>query len=301
MQNSRLRADLIMLLVAIVWGSTFVAQRLGMDYVGPFFYSGARFLMGGVLLIPLINWRQKKYLIAPRDKNFWRDGCILGLVLCMAINMQQVGLQFTSVANAGFITGLYVVLVPVFGVVLRHKIHIGTWLGVILATVGMYFLSVQSDFTVMKGDWFQLVGAFTWTIHVLLIGILAKKHDPFQLSAMQFIICGCMCLVLSFLTESLSAPNLLAAMPALLYGSFLSVGVGFTLQVYAQRDAIASHAAVILSMEAVFAALFGWWILGETLSARAMFGCALMLAGMLAAQLIPYYFEKSKPVDGHVQ
>jgi drug/metabolite transporter (DMT)-like permease len=290
-----------MLLVAIVWGSTFVAQRLGMESVGPFFYSGARFLMGGLMLIPLIHWRQKKYSIASREKKFWRDGFILGLVLCTGINMQQVGLQFTSVANAGFITGLYVVLVPVFGVVLRHKIHIGTWLGVILATVGMYFLSVQSNFTVIKGDWFQLAGAFAWTAHVLLIGMLAKRHDPFQLSAVQFITCGCVCLSLSTFTETLTTSALLQSMPALLYGGFLSVGVGFTLQVYAQRDAIASHAAVILSMEAVFAALFGWWILGEALSARSLFGCALMLAGMLTAQLVPYYFQKEKPILGHVQ
>jgi drug/metabolite transporter (DMT)-like permease len=299
MINSKhLRADLIMLLVAIIWGSTFVAQRLGMENVGPFFYSGARFLAGGLLLLPLISWRHKK-TPSTQETHFWRDSVILGLVLCIAINMQQVGLQFTSIANAGFITGLYVVLVPVFGMVLRHKIYIGTWLGVILATVGMYFLSVQHDFTVVKGDWFQLVGALAWTVHVLLVGALARRHDPFQLSSVQFITCGCVCLLLSALTETLTTHQLLSAMPALLYGSVLSVGVGFTLQTVAQRDAITSHAAVIFSMEAVFAALFGWWILEETLSARAILGCALMLAGMLTAQLVPYYFEKQKSVTGH--
>lgn len=298
--SKHVRADLIMLMVAIIWGSTFVAQRLGMNSVGPFFYSGARFLLGGLLLLPLIYWRHKNKLI-PTEPHFWKNSLILGAVLCLAINMQQVGLQFTSVANAGFITGLYVVLVPVFGIFLRHKIHVGTWLGVALATIGMYFLSVQADFTVAKGDWFQLLGALAWTVHVLLVGILAKRHDPFQLSAVQFIACGIICLGLSATSESLTITSFYAGLPALLYGGALSVGVGFTLQTVAQRDAITSHAAVILSMEAVFAALFGWWMLGEALSARSLLGCALMLSGMLTAQLIPYYFEKEKPVSSHVQ
>ena len=193
------------------------------------------------------------------------------------------------------------VIVPIIGIFLRHKMHKATWLGVFLAVLGMYFLSVQGDFSVLKGDWFQLIGTIAWSAHVLLLSVLSQRHDPIRLSIVQFFVCGVLCMLLSFGFEILSDQNLIQAIPAILYGGILSVGLGYTLQVFAQRNAIPSHAAIIFSMESVFAALAAWFILGETISARAIFGCALMLAGMLIAQLIPLYLQKQEVSPPHPQ
>lgn len=290
MTRQSFRADLLMLMIAMIWGSTFVAQRLGMDAVGPFFYSGARFILGALLLLPLMHYRG--HAENGSTERLWRDGTILGLVIAVGINMQQVGLQFTSIANASFITGLYVVIVPLIGIFLRHKMHAATWAGVLLAVLGMYFLSVQGDFSVAKGDWLQLIGTFAWAAHVLLLSVLSRRHDPIRLAIVQFFVCGLVCLLLSLGLEEMAAQDIGRAMPAILYGGVLSVGLGYTLQVFAQRNAIPSHAAIIFSMEAVFGALAGWLFLGETLAPRALFGCALMLAGMLMAQLVPLYLQK---------
>ena len=293
------RADLIMLFIALIWGTTFIAQRMSIGIVGPFFYSACRFLLGALVLLPLMFWRGKGE--NGPSKNLWRDGALLGVIITIGINLQQIGLQFTTIANAGFITGLYVVIVPIIGIFLRHKMHKATWLGVFLAVLGMYFLSVQGDFSVLKGDWFQLIGTIAWSAHVLLLSVLSQRHDPIRLSIVQFFVCGVLCMLLSFGFEILSDQNLIQAIPAILYGGILSVGLGYTLQVFAQRNAIPSHAAIIFSMESVFAALAAWFILGETISARAIFGCALMLAGMLIAQLIPLYLQKQEVSPPHPQ
>jgi drug/metabolite transporter (DMT)-like permease len=299
MTRQSFRADLLMLFIAMIWGSTFVAQRLGMDAVGPFFYSASRFILGALLLVPLVYFRGN--VEKATAKSLWRDGALLGLIIAVGINMQQVGLQFTSIANAGFITGLYVIVVPVIGIFLRHTIHPSTWVGVILAVIGTYFLSVKGDFTVAKGDWMQLIGTFAWAAHVLLLSVLSHRHDPIRLSIVQFFVCGVVCLLLSLGFEDMAAQKVGEAIPAILYGGVLSVGLGYTLQVVAQQNAIPSHAAIILSMESVFAALAAWLVLDETLSNRAVVGCALMLAGMLVAQLVPLYFQKRLPSAPHAQ
>ncbi len=299
MTRQSLRADLLMLLIALIWGTTFIAQRMSIDSVGPFFYSASRFLLGALVLLPLAYFRGKGE--NGPSKNLWRDGALLGLIIAVGINLQQVGLQFTTIANAGFITGLYVVIVPIIGLFLRHKMHTATWLGVFLAVLGMYFLSVQGDFTVLKGDWFQLIGAIAWSAHVLLLSVLSQRHDPIRLSIVQFFVCGVVCLLLSMIFENTSDQNIVQAVPAILYGGLLSVGLGYTLQVFAQRNAIPPHAAIIFSMESVFAALAAWLILGETISIRAILGCVLMLTGMLIAQLVPLYLQKQEVSPPHPQ
>lgn len=296
MTRQSFRADLLMLFIAMIWGSTFVAQRLGMDAVGPFFYSASRFILGALILTPLVYFRGNKE--NGSTDSLWRDGAILGLIIAVGINLQQVGLQYTSIANAGFITGLYVIIVPIIGIFLRHKMHPSTWAGVFLAVIGTYFLSVKGDFsslTIAKGDWMQLGGTFGWAAHVLLLSLLSHRHDPIRLSIVQFFVCGLVCLVLSLVFEDMSAQHVVQAIPAILYGGVLSVGLGYTLQVVAQRNAIPSHAAIIFSMESVFSALAAWLVLGETLASRAIFGCALMLAGMLIAQLVPLYLQNEQP------
>jgi drug/metabolite transporter (DMT)-like permease len=191
------------------------------------------------------------------------------------------------VTNSGFITGLYVIIVPLLGLFIGHKTGLGIWLGASLAVVGMFLLSVGDGFVVASGDWLQLAGAFVWGVHVLLVGFFASRHDPLRLALVQFITCAVISLLLALIFEEIQWQSIIAAGPAILYGGVFGVAIGFTLQVVAQKDAIASHAAIILSLEAVFAAIAGALLLGETLELRGYFGCALMFAGMLLAQLWP--------------
>lgn len=276
-----------MLLTAMIWGSVFVAQSTGMEHIGPFLFSGARFLLAAVILLPLFFWRPGKQAAPSLSRGLIFSGILLGLVLTAGINFQQVGLQFTTVTNSGFITGLYVILVPIIGLLFGMRTGFGTWLGAILAVIGMLLLSVGADFRISEGDWLQLAGAFIWAAHVLLIGVLARRYDPLQLAWMQVATCGVLSMLFAACFETVSWSGIYAAGPSLLYAAVLGVSVSYTLQLIAQRDALASHAAVIFSLEAVFAAIAGAVVLGEVLSMRGYLGCALMLGGMIVAQLWP--------------
>lgn len=291
-----LRANLLMLAAALIWGSAFVAQRLSLDAIGPFLFTGLRFLLGAGVVTAFLFVRRRvgarpasDSVAAPAlfDRALLRSGAVLGIVLAVAISLQQIGLGYTKIANAGFISSLYVVIVPMLGIMLRHRTGVGTWLGAALAAVGLYFLSINEHFSVMYGDWYQLGCALVISIQVMLVGHYAPRHDPLALSIVQFVACGVVCLAIGLVCEPLSAAAIVRAAPTILYGGALSVGVGYTLQVVAQRDAAPAHAAVIFSMEGVFAALAGWAALGETLTPRALAGCALMLTGLLACQLVP--------------
>jgi drug/metabolite transporter (DMT)-like permease len=282
--------DLMMLLAAVIWGSAFVAQRLSADDIGPFLYTGLRFMLGVlvVLLFALAFPSQRRAIRAiPSNLPLLRAGGTLGLTTVIAISAQQIGLQYTKVANAGFITSLYVIIVPLMGLFARHKTATGTWLGALLALVGMYFLSVDEHFTILTGDWYQLVCALVISVQVLLVSRFARQHDPLALCVVQFAVCGAISLALALCLEPIGLASIHAAMPVILYGGGLSVGVAYTIQVVAQKRASPSHAAVIFSMEGLFAALSGWLVLGETLSLRAIIGCALMLGGLLICQLLP--------------
>ncbi|SNS14598.1 DMT family transporter [Pseudomonas segetis] len=294
MRSQALRADLLMLVTAMIWGSAFVAQRLGMDSIGPFLYSGLRFSLAAVVLLailPLLS-RNKAESKPAVDKSLLSGGAIMGLALAVGINLQQVGLLFTSVTNSGFITGLYVIIVPILGLFIGQRSGMGIWLGASLAVVGMFLLSVGEGFTVASGDWLQLAGAFVWGLHVLLVGFFATRHDPLRLAIIQFITCAAISMILALIFEPFALDAIIAAAPAIIYGGIFGVAIGFTLQVVAQKHAIASHAAIILSLEAVFAAIAGAILLNETLHLRGYIGCTLMFAGMLLAQLWP---QKPKP------
>ncbi len=281
-----LRTDLLMLLAAAIWGSTFVAQRLGMDAIGPFLYTGTRFLLGAALVALLWRWRPGPLATHPvlPSRGLWRAGLLLGAVLFAAVNLQQVGLLTTSVSNAGFITGLYVVLVPILMLVLGDKVQLAMWLAVALATVGMYLLSVQPGMVIAPGDWLQLAGALLWAVHMLMVSRMASRHDALRLAALQYLVAGALSLVVALWREPISAAAIADAGWAIAYGGVLSVGVAYTLQVLAQKTARASHAAVIYSSEGVFSALTGWAMLGEAMSGRAIGGAALMVVAMLLAQ-----------------
>lgn len=286
MQRSSLKADLLMVLTAAIWGSTFVAQQLGMDGVGPFTYTGARMLLGVALIAPLWRWRGGPFASLPvqPSQGLWGAGLLLGLVLFCAINLQQVGLLGTSVSNAGFITGLYVVLVPVLLRLGGTHITRQAWIAVALATAGLYFLSVKPGAGIAAGDWLQLGGALLWAVHVLLVGRLTRRHDPLRLSVLQYLVAGLLSLAVALAQENITLAGLEQAAGAIAWGGLLSIGVAYTLQAIVQRDALASHAAVIYSSEGLFSALGGWLVLNEQIGLRGWSGAALLLAAMLLAQ-----------------
>lgn len=282
------QADLLLLLVALIWGFGFVAQRAGMEHIGPYTFNGIRFLLGGLCLLPL-TWRREHHAAGPRlpQMPLVQAGLLAGLVLFIAATLQQVGLQYTTAGKAGFITGLYVVLVPMIGLCFRQRTNGGTWIGAILAAIGLYLLSVTEDFRIEFGDLLELIGALFWAGHVLILSYLSPRTSPVRLAMMQFYVCGVLSLLTGLVLEPISLQGIMDAAIPILYGGVCSVGAGYTLQVVVQRKAHPSHAAILLSLESPFAALGGWLLLHELLSGRALLGCALMLAGMLLSQLWP--------------
>ena len=281
-----MQANIMLLAAAAIWGFGFVAQRLGMNFLEPFAFNGVRFLLGSCSLLPLIWWfsrRRTSQLYG--ESSLPLAGVLAGAVLFIAASLQQVGLLYTTAAKAGFITGLYLILVPIFGLLLKHTTGITTWLGAILAVIGLYLLSINDDFSMSFGDMLQFIGALFWAIHILLIDHFSGRVSPLKLSAVQFMVCGLLSLGVSLLIETPTASAMLAGWQPILYAGLVSVGVAYTLQVVGQKSANPAHAAIILSLESVFAVLGGVWLLDETLTLRAWFGCGLMLAGMLLSQI----------------
>lgn len=292
MRDASLRADGLCLVTALIWGLAFVAQRMGMDYVGPMAFNGIRFALGAAALAPLA-FRSMRYpppapfLAGGKDGFPWVGGLIAGGVLFAGATLQQVGLKYTTAGKAGFITGLYVVLVPLLGLFFRQRPARGDLVGAAAAAVGLYFLSVTEDFTLAPGDGLELIGAFFWAGHVLVIGWLSPRTRALPLAMAQYVVCSVLSLGCALAFEEMTWVGVQGAAWPILYGGLLSVGLAYTLQVVAQRDANPTHAAILLSFETVFAALGGAVILGESLGTRGFFGCALMFAGMLASQLWP--------------
>lgn len=288
--NPKLRSDLILLLAAIIWGFAFVAQRVGMDFIGPFTYTAVRFALGALVLLPMVFLRKSRPfngLIPDRKEKRKLIGLqvLMGLLIFGGVSFQQYGIQFTTAGNAGFITGFYVVLVPVAGLFLGHRNHLTIWIGVLLAITGMYFLSVTSDFRINAGDYYVLVCALIWTAHVLVMGYVAPRTDPIRTALIQFIICAFLSGVVAIGWEEINLNAILEATWPILYGGIMSVGIAYTLQVVAQQNAHPAYASIILSLESVFAVLGGWIILHEPLTTRILIGCLLMLAGMVVVQV----------------
>jgi len=268
--------------VAAIWGFAFVAQSAGMDHLGPYSFNAARLLLGALSLLPL--WLLMGKRRTPQGLALWLGGALAGSLMFGGITAQQVGLQETTAGNAGLITGMYIVLVPMVGVLLGHSTRPQTWAGVTLAVLGLYSLSVGPDFTVNRGDLQVLIGALFWTAHVLVIGWLSRQVDAISLAVWQFVVASVLGVALAAWLETPLPGDFEAAGLPLLYAGVASSGIAFTLQIIAQRRVEASTAALIMSMEAVFAVIGGWLLLGESLGVREQIGCALMLAGMLVSQ-----------------
>ncbi len=280
------RDDSLLLLTAAVWGFAFVAQRAGMEHVGPFTFNGLRFALGSLSVLPLVLLRRSRTAGGGQSGPgaSLLHGLLAGLALFAASTLQQVGIVTTTAGKAGFITGLYVVLVPLSGLLWGQKAGWRRWLGAGLAAAGLYLLSVTERFTISRGDLLVLIGAIFWAAHVQILGWLSPRMESMLLACLQFAVCSLASLATAVLTEPLRLEGVLQAAAPILYGGLGSVGLAFTLQVVVQRTAPPAHAAILLSLEGVFAVLGGWVLLGEGLSLRGLLGCLLMLAGMLASQ-----------------
>jgi drug/metabolite transporter (DMT)-like permease len=290
MKTQTLRSDILLLFTSAIWGFAFVAQLKGMDFIGPYLYNGIRFLLGSVSLIPLILLLRKRASRIPSEKPLKGEslplvpGLVAGTILFTGASLQQVGLQFTTAGKAGFITGLYVVIVPLMGLALRKNTGQATWIGAILAVFGLYFITITGRLQMGKGDLLVLVSSFFFAAHVLVIDNFAKKYNTLVLSSLQFAVCGILSLLVALQIEPIDLFAIHDALIPVLYGGLGSVGIAYTFQVVAQKNAPPSHSAIIMSLESVFAVLGGIIFLSEGMSLRGYLGCALMLSGMFTSQ-----------------
>jgi len=291
MNIQTVRSNALLLITAAIWGFAFVAQRVGMEYLGPFTFNAARFTLGSLSLLPLLfisrDERPASENILPRPglKLVVFGGFSAGFMLFMGMSLQQAGLVYTTAGKAGFITSLYVVIVPLLGLFWKQSTNPGIWIGAVLAAFGLYFLSVTQRFSVEFGDLLEFFGAFFWAGQVLIIGWLSPKIPSVKLAFTQFVVCALLSCMVAAVFEDISWNALIQAIGPILYGGILSSGVAFTFQIMAQRHTHPAHASIIMSMEAVFAAIGGWLLLNEILSMRGLVGCGLMLGGMLISQL----------------
>ncbi len=289
-KHRTLRSDLLLLITSAIWGFAFVAQRAGMDYIGPFLFNGIRFLLGSLALFVVLYLGHVKtatrnnfgrYLF---DFSHLKAGVLSGMALTLGATFQQMGIVSTTAGKAGFITGLYVILVPLLGVLLGKQSYLEAWIGAVLAVWGLYFLSVTETLHIAKGDLLVLISAFFWAIHVHLIDHFTSQMDSLPLAFFQFLFCGMASLFVAIGVEPINLENIAAAWIPILYAGLLSTAVAYTLQVIAQKEAHHTHAAIILSLESVFAVIGGMWLLEETLTARQWWGITLMFLGMLLSQ-----------------
>lgn len=295
MKTSQLKNSLLLLLAAAIWGFAFVAQSVGMDYVGPFTFNMTRNIIGGLVLIPCIFFLKKINASAEinaskseknANKMVWIGGLCCGLCLAIASSLQQLGIQYTTVGRAGFITACYIILVPIFSwILLKKKCNPIIWFCVLLSVVGLYLLCMQGSFALGKGEVLVMLCAVAYTFHILVIDHFAPYVDCVKMSCIQFFVCGIVCAIPTFLLESPQLTNILQAWMPILYAGVLSSGVAYTLQIIGQKNMNPTVASLILSMESCISVLAGWMLLHQKLSFKELLGCAFMLTAIILAQL----------------
>ena len=297
--SKTIRANLLLLLTAIIWGSAFVAQDVAMNDMGPFTFNAVRMALAVLVLLPSIKLLDR----AARKRNPGREvqtlrtmskdqkrrlitgGLVCGSVMAAGVSLQQYGLLYTSPGKAGFVTALYIVLVPVTGIFFRHRVRALTWGAVALCAVGLFLLMVTESLTVGLGDLLVLLSAFCFTAHILVIAHYSPQMDGVRLSCAQFVVADVIFIVLTLLFEQPRIGDILAGWAPIVYAGVLSCGVAYTLQIIAQRDTAPTVASLLMSLESVFSVLAQWVILGDLLTARELLGCLIMFGGIVLAQL----------------
>lgn len=299
MNIKRAAADLLLLLTAFIWGTAFVAQRLGMDSVGPLTFCTSRYFIGGAIVFVVVilsDMRRGMAFASEESLMEWRGalkgGFACGLAMFLGSSAQQIGLLYTGVGKAGFITTLYVVFVPLLGLLLKKHVRPVEWAAVVVSLVGLYLLSVKAGLTIESGDAILLVGSVFWSAHIICCSYFTQTADPLKLSCIQFTVSCLMSFAAMLVFESPTAAALRGAMWPILYVGCLSTGVAFTCQMAGQKYANPVSASLIMSLESIFAALAGYAVLGELLTAREIMGCTLMFAAVLISQLPQRYIIK---------
>lgn len=293
-----IKHSLLLLLTATIWGVAFVAQSVGMDYIGPFTFNAVRNAIGGLVLLPCIALLRRtgdgkgaipedeRKAVSENRKNLLLGGICCGVMLFVASNLQQIGIQYTTVGKAGFITAMYIVLVPILSIFLGKKAGIKIWAAVVLSVAGLYILCMTGGrFSLQKGDLLVLLSAFAFSVHILVIDHFAPLADGVKMSCIQFFVCALLSAVCMWLFEEPDMGAILQAWIPVLYAGVLSCGVAYTLQIVGQRGMNPTVASLILSLESVISLIAGWVILGQALSAREISGCVLMFAAIILAQL----------------
>lgn len=315
--NHKLKYNVLLMLAALIWGSAFVAQSVGMDYLGPFSFNCVRSFMGSLVLLPVIWFmdRQKKEKeqdagVKPADTEHRKEnlaaegenarngkilltgGLCCGVILTLSTSLQQIGIQYTTAGKAGFITALYILIVPLLGIVLGKKVGTKTWIGVGLAVLGMYLLCIKEGFSISYGDFMVLLCAVVFSLHILTVDYFSPKVDGIRLSCIQFFVCGCISAFPMVLMEQPHLSQILQAWLPLAYAGVLSSGVAYTLQIITQKHLNPTVASLLMSLESVFAVLTGWLVLKERLSVKELLGCVLVFAAIILAQLPQKQKEK---------
>ena len=302
--RGKLRNNLMLMLAAFIWGSAFVAQSAGMDYIGPFTFNSVRCLLGAVVLLPVIkvmDWQKDKAKVGktgmdkqegktPEEKKedskmLLIGGICCGVVLAAASSLQQLGLVYTSAGKAGFITALYILIVPIIRIFFGKKAGIKVWIGIALAIVGMYFLCITEGFHIGTGDLLVLFCSLVFSLHILVIDYFAPRTDGVKMSCIQFFVAGILSMFPMAAFETTTVEGIMRSWGPLLYAGVLSCGVAYTLQIIGQKNMNPTVASLILSLESCISVLAGWAILGEQLSVREGVGCILMFAAIVLAQI----------------
>lgn len=301
-RKKTLVSSLLLMLTALIWGVAFVAQSEGLNYVGGFTLNGSRFLVGGMVLLPYVLFAGRKNRGESQkdreaEKKRLKTGVIGGICcgcfLCLASSLQQFGIAYTTVGKAGFITALYIVIVPLLGLFMHHKVGANIWISVVIAAAGMYLLCITEEFSIGRGDLLVFLCAVGFSFHILVIDHFSPKADGVVISCVQFFTAGFISLVLMFAFEQPSWKGILAAWLPILYAGVMSSGVGYTLQIIGQKNLDPTVASLLMSLESVFAMLAGWVILGQKMSARELLGCALVFGAIILAQIPAEKFKKA--------
>ena len=293
-QKYNIKNPLILLITALIWGFAFAAQSVGMDYVGPFTFNCVRNILGGIILLPVIavirviakKDSQEKDDIKADNKTLLTGGILCGISLMAASTFQQIGIMYTSVGKAGFLTALYIIIVPVLGLLIGKKCGNKVWIGVVLALIGFYLLCMTGgSLTIEKGDVYLVVSAVLFAIQILVVDRYSPLVDCVKMACIQFFVCGALSGVLMLIFEGVNISGVMDAAIPILYAGVLSCGAGYTLQIIGQKNYNPSIASLIMSLESVFSVLGGWLILHQTMNIREYVGCAVIFIAVILAQL----------------
>lgn len=289
---------ILLFLTALIWGVAFVAQSVAMDYIGPYTFNAVRSLLGGIVLVPCVFlFGQKKKSVIDEDPSketaidrpgdMITGGLLCGIMLFLSTTLQQVGIQYTTVAKAGFITALYIILVPILGIFLKKRVSVQIWISVVIAIIGLYLLCMKGSFYLGQGDFLVLLCSLCFALHILVIDHFTDKVNGVKLSCIQFFVSGLLSSILMFLFEAPAISAIFSAWLPIVYGGVFSSGIAYTLQIIGQKGTDPTIASLILSLESVVSVLAGWIILGQSLTPREILGCLLMFGAIILAQVAP--------------